>query len=129
MSEYVIEGGTKLEGEVFVSGSKNAALPIIAACVLNSGKTKLYNVPNIRDVHMMFEILKSLGCKVVKHQNRVTIDSCCLNNCEIDESLMREMRSSVILAGGLIGRYRNATFSYPGGCDILWVHLIFKIKY
>lgn len=122
MSEYVIEGGTKLEGEVYISGSKNAALPIIAASILNAGKTKLYNVPNIRDVHMMFEILKSLGCKVVKHQNKVTIDSSNLNNFEIDESLMREMRSSVILAGGLIGRYRKATFSYPGGCDVEWVH-------
>ena len=122
MSEYVIEGGIKLEGEVYISGSKNAALPIIAASVLNSGKTKLYNVPNIRDVHMMFEILKSLGCKVIKHQNKVTIDSSNLINYEIDESLMREMRSSVILAGGLIGRYRRATFSYPGGCEFLLIH-------
>lgn len=119
MSEYVIEGGNKLEGEVYISGSKNAALPIIAACVLNSGKTRLYNVPNIRDVHMMFEILKSLGCKVIKHQNKVIIDSSNLDNFEINELLMREMRSSVILAGGLIGRYKKATFSYPGECEVI----------
>ena len=117
MSEYVIEGGTKLEGEVYISGSKNAALPIIAASILNSGIVKLYNVPNIRDVHMMFEILKSLGCKVVKSQNKVTIDSSSLNSYEIDEDLMRQMRSSVILAGSLIGKYKKAIFSYPGECD------------
>lgn len=117
MCEYVIEGGRKLEGEVYISGSKNAALPIIAASILNSGNVKLYNVPNIRDVHMMFEILKSLGCKVVKNKNHICIDSSSLNNFQIDEDLMRQMRSSVILAGSLIGRYKKATFSYPGGYD------------
>ncbi len=63
MSEYIIKGGKKVEGEIAISGSKNASLPIIAASILNQGKTTLYNVPNIHDTQMMFEILKKLGGK------------------------------------------------------------------
>ena len=118
MSSYIIEGGKKLQGETFVSGSKNASLPIMAASVLNRSITKLYNVPNIHDTQMMIEILKSLGCKVKKDANKVVIDSSNVNKFEIPENLMREMRSSVILAGAIIGRYKKSTFSYPGGCDI-----------
>ena len=66
MSSYVIKGGNKLEGTVKISGAKNAALPIIAATILNAGKTTLYNVPNIKDTQMMYEILKILGAKIEK---------------------------------------------------------------
>ena len=118
MSSYIIEGGKKLQGETFVSGSKNASLPIMAASVLNRGITKLYNVPNIHDTQMMIEILKSLGCKVKKNQNKVVIDSSNISKFEIPEHLMRQMRSSVIFAGAILGRYGKVMFSYPGGCDI-----------
>lgn len=118
MSSYIIEGGKKLEGEVTVSGSKNASLPIMAATVLNKGISKLYNVPNIHDTKMMIEILKELGCKVKRSGNKVVVDSSNVHNFEISENLMREMRSSVILAGSILGRYKKAIFSYPGGCDI-----------
>lgn len=118
MQKYIIKGGKKLQGTVKISGSKNASLPIIAASILNRGKTTLYNVPNIHDTQMMFEILKQLGCKVEKKNNKIIIDSSKINKYEIPENLMREMRSSVILAGSLVGRYKTATFSYPGGCDI-----------
>ena len=67
MSSYIIEGGRKLEGEVTVSGSKNASLPIIAASILNLGTTRLYNIPNIHDTQITLEILKYLGCKVKRH--------------------------------------------------------------
>ena len=96
MSEYIIKGGKKLEGEVTISGSKNAALPIIAASILNGGKSILYNVPDIHDTQMMFEILKQLGAKVEKKKNKVIIDTCQIKNQEITEELMRQMRSSVI---------------------------------
>ena len=118
MSSYIIKGGKKLEGEVHISGSKNASLPIIAATILNRGITKLYNIPKIHDTEMMYEILKELGCKIKKEKNKVIIDSSNVNKFEISENLMREMRSSVILAGALLGKYGKATFSYPGGCDI-----------
>ena len=118
MAKYIIKGSNKLEGKVKISGSKNAALPIIAASILNAGKTTLYNVPNIHDTQMMFEILKNLGGKVEKKNNKIIIDTSKIKKYEISEDLMRQMRSSVILAGSLIGKYQKAIFSYPGGCAI-----------
>ena len=118
MSQYIIKGGKRAEGEVTISGSKNASLPIIAATILNAGKTILYNVPNIHNTQMMFEILKKLGGKVTKKNNKIIIETNKINKYEIPEELMRQMRSSVILAGALLGKHRTATFSYPGGCDI-----------
>lgn len=118
MSKFIIQGGKKLEGEVKISGSKNAALPIIAATVLIKGKTTLYNVPNIQDVQTMFEIIEDIGGKVNKKNNKVMIDTSKIHTYEIPEELMRKMRSSVILAGAIIGRYNKANFSYPGGCEI-----------
>lgn len=118
MSKFIIEGGKRLEGEVKISGSKNAALPIIAATVLNAGKTILYNVPDIQDVQTMFEIIKDIGGKVIKKRNKIIIDTSQIHTYEIPDNLMRQMRSSVILAGALIGKYHQARFSCPGGCDI-----------
>lgn len=118
MSKFIIEGGKRLEGEVRISGSKNAALPIIAATVLNAGKTTLYNVPEIQDVQTMFEIIKEIGGKVTKKRNKIIIDTSKVHIYEIPDNLMRQMRSSVILAGALIGKYHKARFSCPGGCDI-----------
>lgn len=114
MSKFIIEGGKKLEGEVKISGSKNAALPIIAATILNAGLTTLYNVPDIQDVHTMFEIIKEIGGKVRKKRNKILVDTSEIHTYEIPDNLMRKMRSSVILAGALIGRYHKARFSYPG---------------
>lgn len=115
---YIIQGGKKLEGEVVVSGSKNASLPILAASILNKGITKLYNVPNIHDTKVMIEILRNLGCKVKRVRDKIIIDARDIKKQEIPEELMRKMRSSVILAGALIGRFKKATFCCPGGCDI-----------
>lgn len=118
MSKLIIQGGKKLEGEVQISGSKNAALPIIAGTVLIKGKTTLYNVPNIQDAQTMFEIIKDIGGKVTKKNNKIIIDTSKIHTYEIPEILMRKMRSSVILAGAIIGKYKKANFSYPGGCEI-----------
>lgn len=102
MAEYIVKGGKKIEGEIEISGSKNASLPIIAATILNAGKTTLYNVPDIHDTKMMFEILKKLGGEVAKKNNKVVIDTSKIDKYEIPEELMRQMRSSVILVGGLV---------------------------
>ena len=118
MSSYIIEGGRKLEGEVTVSGSKNASLPIIAASILNLGTTRLYNIPNIHDTQITLEILKYLGCKVKRHNGKIEINSKKINKKEIPEHLMSQMRSTVVLAGAILGRFKEAKFSYPGGCDI-----------
>ena len=116
--KYVIEGGKRLEGTTYVSGSKNASLPIIAATLLNGGMNKLYNVPNIHDTKMMLKILEDLGCKIKRNNGKIIIDSRNIHNHEIPESLMREMRSSVIIAGALLARNKKVMFTYPGGCDI-----------
>ena len=118
MKSYIIEGGKRLEGEVKVSGSKNASLPIIASCILNQNITKLYNVPNIHYTQITLKILKLLGCKVKKNSNKIEINSKSINKIEIPEELMREMRSTVILAGAILARFKEVIFSYPGGCDI-----------
>ena len=113
MSKLIIQGGNKLEGEIKISGSKNAALPILAATILNSGTTVLYNVPNIEDVNTMFNILKEIGAKIIKKNNKLTVDTSKISKYEIPENLMRQMRSSVILAGALLGRYHQAKFTCP----------------
>ncbi len=108
MLSYIIEGGRKLEGEICASGSKNASLPIIAASILNGGVTKLYNVPNIHDTQMMFEILKKLGCKVKRNNGKIEIDSKELTSHEIPHELMRQMRSSVIIVGAMLRKVRKS---------------------
>lgn len=118
MCTYIIQGGKKLEGEIDVSGSKNSSLPILAATLLNNGITKLYNVPKIHDTKVMLEILKFLGCKIKVNNDKIVIDARKITKSEIPEELMRKMRSSVIVAGALIGRNKRAGFSCPGGCDI-----------
>lgn len=110
--------GKRLEGEVNISGSKNASLPIIASTILNSDTTKLYNVPKIHDTQITLEILKILGCKIRKNSGKIEINSRNITKTEIPEHLMRQMRSTVILAGAILGRFKNVTFSYPGGCEI-----------
>lgn len=118
MKRYVIEGGNKLEGSTYVSGSKNASLPIIASTLLNKGINRLYNVPNIHDTQMMLKILEKLGCKVKKENGKIIIDSRKITNHKIPDDLMSQMRSSVIIAGALLSRSKKVTFTYPGGCDI-----------
>jgi len=116
--QYIINGGKKLEGDVIASGSKNASLPIIAGAILSGKTSTLYNVPNIGDTKITLEILELLGCKIVRKNGKIIIDSEYMNKTEIPNELMHKLRSSIILAGALIGRFKKAVFSYPGGCDI-----------
>ncbi len=118
MDSYIIEGGRKLEGQIDISGSKNATLPIMAACILTKGINTLYNVPDIYDVSIMVNILEYLGCKIYRNNDKIVIDSRNINKCSIPEVLMRKMRSSVMLVGAIIGRMKECVFSYPGGCEI-----------
>ena len=118
MESYIIEGGKKLEGRVNISGSKNASLPIMAAAILNAGTTTLYNVPDIYDVKIMINILENIGCRIYRNKDKVVIDSRKVNDTVIPDVLMRQMRSSVMLVGAVIGRKRQCNFSYPGGCEI-----------
>lgn len=116
--QYIIKGGNRLEGAIQVSGSKNASLPIIAASILSGKTTTLYNIPNIRDTKITLEILELLGCKVVRKNGKIIIDSSNMNKTEIPIELMNKLRSSIILGGAIVGRFKKAKLSYPGGCDI-----------
>ncbi|MBQ9267361.1 MAG: UDP-N-acetylglucosamine 1-carboxyvinyltransferase [Clostridia bacterium] len=117
MENYIVEGGNRLEGEVVISGAKNAALPIIAATILNPEKIEIDNCPNIHDVAIMLNILEILGCKVHMEKNQMLVDTSDINQYEIPENLMREMRSSVIIVGAMLGRMKKCVFTYPGDCD------------
>lgn len=116
--QYIIKGGNKLEGEIIASGSKNASLPIIAACILSGKTTTLYNVPNINDTKITLEILELLGCKIIRKNGKIIIDSNNMNKTEIPIELMNKLRSSIILVGAIVGRFHEVVFSYPGDYDI-----------
>lgn len=114
MYKYIIKGGNKIHGETYVSGSKNASLPILAATLISGKTTKLYNVPNIEDVKITLEILRNLGCKVKRDKNKVIINSKDASKTTIPDELMRKLRSSVIIVGAILSRFKEANFSYPG---------------
>lgn len=118
VDRFVIDGGRRLDGEIVVQGAKNAVLPILAATVLNGGKNVIHNCPGLRDVEKTVSVLEGLGCKVTKQGRTLIVDSSYVNDCRIDESLMRQMRSSIIFLGAIIGRLGEAIVSMPGGCEI-----------
>ncbi len=114
----VIRGGKRLEGEIAVQGAKNSALPLLAASVLCRGQTILYNCPRLTDCDAACRILCALGCTCRREGGCVSIDTGGLNSSEISEKLMREMRSSIIFMGALLGRTGQCRLSLPGGCEI-----------
>lgn len=118
MGIYRIKGGKRLFGEVEISGSKNAVLPILAASVMTKGENLFYSCPEISDVDSMTEILKALGCEVSRERDMLSIDASGISGWKIPDRLMKEMRSSVFLAGALISRFGEAVISNPGGCNI-----------
>lgn len=118
MDKLVINGSKRLTGEIEVHGSKNSVLPILAACVLSQGENIIHNCPILSDVDAALKILVELGCKVNREEHTVCVDSSGVNGFEISDSLMREMRSSVIFLGAILGRTGKAVLSTPGGCEI-----------
>lgn len=118
MEKYIINGGNKLTGEISISGAKNAVLPILAATVIGGNKSTILNIPNLRDVEIMKEILLELGCTVDVVGSTMIVDSKPLNGITIPEELVREMRSSIILMGAMLSRTGEVIISYPGGCEI-----------
>lgn len=118
MSKLVIEGGTPVCGEIRVQGAKNAVLPILAATILAEDECVIHNCPRLRDVDKTDLVLKGLGCRVRREGSTVTVNSDGLCGCHISESLMREMRSSIIFLGAIVSRCSEAVVSMPGGCPI-----------
>ena len=118
MSKFIIEGQNRLDGSIKVQGSKNSALPILAATVAVGKPCVIHNCPEISDIDATVDILMSLGCEVRRNANTIYVDSSKLNCDSISDSLMREMRSSVIFMGALLSRTGEAELTAPGGCDI-----------
>ncbi|WP_235601285.1 UDP-N-acetylglucosamine 1-carboxyvinyltransferase [Tissierella sp. P1] len=118
MEKYIINGGNRLTGEISISGAKNAVLPILAATVIGGNKSIISNIPNLRDVEIMKEILIALGCAVDGTGSTMVIDSKPLNQIIVPEELVREMRSSIIFMGAMLARTGEVIISYPGGCEI-----------
>ncbi len=119
MDKFVIKGNTKLNGEVEISGAKNAAVAILPATLLIDGITTLENVPNISDVKIICNILSTLGAKVTwKNEHCVVVDSRNLNNTHAPLDMTSKFRASYYLLGALLGRCKNVEVGLPGGCNL-----------
>jgi len=119
MDKFVIEGGERLRGTVKISGSKNAALPILAATILAKGTYTIGNVPRLKDVHTMSRLLNVLGATVEwVDKTTLKIDTSNVENYVAPYDVVKEMRASVLVLGALVGGIQRATVSYPGGCAI-----------
>ena len=115
---YEIKGGIPLKGDIEISGSKNAALGIIAASIMVDGVCTLENVPDIIDVHVMFDLLRSLGAKVdTIDSHTYRIDSTTINTYKASGPLVSRIRASYYLMGALLGRCGKASIRLPGGCN------------
>ena len=119
MEKYVIEGNKKLKGKVRISGAKNSALKIMAAAILANNVSIIEDIPRIKDVEIMIEVLKELGVKVkFIHQNVIRIDPTSINNYITPYELVRRMRASITILGPLIAKMGRAKVALPGGCNI-----------
>ena len=118
MDKFIVFGGNRLEGEVQVSGAKNAVLPLMAASLLAEGNTRIDNVPSLVDVHTMRRLIQEMGVKAEYEGGVVNIDTSSLDNQEAPYDLVRKMRASVLVLGPLVARFGKARVSLPGGCAI-----------
>lgn len=118
MEKLIIEGGKKLFGEISVQGSKNSALPILAASLLPDGENIISNCPVLNDTAAAAQILNKLGCGTKMDGNTAIINSSGFNSFEIPDALMRKMRSSVIFLGAILAKCKKAKISFPGGCEL-----------
>ncbi len=117
MDKLVVEGGVPLQGEIAVSGAKNATLPLMAATLLASGQHKLSNTPRLRDIRTMGRLLEHMGA-ACEHDDLMTIDTGSVQKPEAPYELVKTMRASVLVLGPLVARHGCARVSLPGGCAI-----------
>ncbi|ELW82595.1 MULTISPECIES: UDP-N-acetylglucosamine 1-carboxyvinyltransferase [Acinetobacter calcoaceticus/baumannii complex] len=118
MDKFLITGGVKLEGEVRISGAKNAALPLLAAVILADSPITLTNVPNLKDVNTLVKLIGGLGVTISYENDTVKADTSTLDNQFAPYELVKTMRASILVLGPLLARYGNAKVSLPGGCAI-----------
>ncbi len=118
MDKIIINGGKVLNGEIPVQGAKNSVLPILVATLLVNGVSVIHNCPHLSDVNATIKILEYLGCTVTREGATITVDSRNVNQTHVPDSLMCEMRSSIVFLGGILGRMGKAVLTTPGGCEI-----------
>ncbi|MCB5185629.1 UDP-N-acetylglucosamine 1-carboxyvinyltransferase [Methylobacillus gramineus] len=119
MDKLVIQGGIPLNGEVRISGAKNAALPILCAGLLTEAPLKLGNVPDLHDIATMLKLLEHMGIKVSRDgQNQLTLDASDIHTHEAPYDMVKTMRASILVLGPLLARFGHARVSLPGGCAI-----------
>jgi UDP-N-acetylglucosamine 1-carboxyvinyltransferase len=118
MDKLQIVGGKRLDGEIVISGAKNAALPILCAGLLTSGDVELSNVPNLHDVKTMLKLLAQTGLKVTQDGEQVTLNGANIDTLEAPYELVKTMRASILVLGPLLARFGEAKVSLPGGCAI-----------
>jgi UDP-N-acetylglucosamine 1-carboxyvinyltransferase len=116
MDMFVMQGPTRLSGTVRINGAKNAVLPLMAAALLSRGKSVIENVPRLRDVQTMIQLLEILGARVTFDKDVLTIDTARLKRLEAPYELVRTMRASIYVLGPLVAAHRRARVSMPGGC-------------
>lgn len=117
-SRLYIEGGRKICGEIGVHGAKNSVLPVLAGALLSGGVCRIHNCPELSDVYASCRILRSLGCRCGREGDVLEVDARSISDYEISEGLMREMRSSIVFLGAILGRLRRCRLSFPGGCEL-----------
>ncbi|MFC5477364.1 UDP-N-acetylglucosamine 1-carboxyvinyltransferase [Massilia suwonensis] len=118
MDKLQIVGGKRLNGEIAVSGAKNAALPILCAGLLSSGDVELSNVPRLHDVKTILKLLEQTGLKVTQDDENVTLNGANITSLEAPYELVKTMRASILVLGPLLARFGEAKVSLPGGCAI-----------
>ena len=118
MDKLRIVGGNRLDGEIVVSGAKNAALPILCAGLLTAGQLELSNVPRLHDVRTMLKLLRQTGLEVTQDDERVTLQGKAITSLEAPYELVKTMRASILVLGPLLARFGEAKVSLPGGCAI-----------
>lgn len=118
MDKLLIEGGARLSGEIAISGAKNAALPILCAALLTSEPVTFTNVPQLKDIGTLLELLGQMGVKVAREGSTVTLDAGSLDNPVAPYEMVKTMRASILVLGPLVARCGEARVSLPGGCAI-----------
>ncbi len=118
MQKLQVFGANKLKGQIKISGSKNASLPILAASLLSNKKINLSNVPKVKDIETMIELLKSLGSKIKFANNRINIDNSNQSKKFASYNLVKTMRAGILVLGPLLAKFGSAKVSLPGGCAI-----------
>ena len=118
MDKIEIIGGRKLNGQVNISGAKNAALPLLASTLLAEGKSNISNIPDLADIQSMLALLSDLGAEYVFDNGRIRIDTSNIQKRVAEYDLVRKMRASILVLGPLLAKYGYARVSLPGGCAI-----------